>query len=155
MPVVELQMTKRQEWGEEHNEASYAVKDQRFLGEVGFGEEISGEVEEKSAPKTKKPIETVFKEIARRVEATPALLRSRDRRWDISHKRAEAVLILVREYGYGVSEVAKYLGRDGGRRPIFALRQRRRLRQPLPDALRKRRIFVCGVGVRIDVRKCF
>ena len=33
---------------------------------------------------------------------------------DISHKRAEAVAILVREYGYGVSEVAKYLGRDGG-----------------------------------------
>ena len=70
------------------------------------------DVEEKSAPKTKKPIETVFKEIARRVEATPALLRSKDRRWDISHKRAEAVAILVRECGYGVSEVAKYLGRD-------------------------------------------
>ena len=32
--------------GEEHNEAYYAVEDQRFLGEEGFGEEISrdGEV---------------------------------------------------------------------------------------------------------------
>jgi len=33
-------------------------------------------------------------------------------RWDISTKRAEAVALLVREYGYAVSEVAKYLRRD-------------------------------------------
>jgi REP-associated tyrosine transposase len=98
--------------GEEHNEAYYAVEDQRFLGEAGFGEEISREVEEMSKPKRKKPIETVFKEIARRVEGPAELLRSKDRRWDISHKRAEAVALMVREYGYGVSEVAKYLGRD-------------------------------------------
>jgi len=98
--------------GEEHNEAYYAVEDQRFLGEEGFGEEISRDVEEISKPKRKKPIETVFKEIARQVKAAPELLRSKDRRWDISHKRAEAVAILVREYGYGVSEMAKYLGRD-------------------------------------------
>jgi hypothetical protein len=98
--------------GEEHNEAYYAVEDQRFLGEAGFGEEISRDVEEISKPKRKKPLETVFKEVARRVKAAPELIRSKDRRWDISHKRAEAVAILVRECGYGVSEVAKYLGRD-------------------------------------------
>ena len=98
--------------GEEHNEAYYAVEDQRFLGEAGFGEEISRDVEEISAAKRKKPIETVFKSIARRVEATPELLRSKDRRWEISHKRAAAVAMLVREYGYRVSEVAQYLGRD-------------------------------------------
>ena len=98
--------------GEDHNEAYYAVEDQRFLGEAGFGEEISREAEEISKPKRKKPLETMFKEVARRVKAAPELMRSRDRRWDISHKRAEAVAILVREYGYGVSEVAKYLGRD-------------------------------------------
>jgi hypothetical protein len=98
--------------GEEHNEAYYAVEDQRFLGEEGFGEEISRDVEEISKPKRKKPIETVFKEIARRVKASPELIRSKDRRWDISHKRAEAVAILMRQCGYGVSEVATYLGRD-------------------------------------------
>lgn len=98
--------------GEEHNEAYYAVEDQRFLGAAGFGEEISRDVEEISKPKRKKPLETVFKEIARRVEAAPELIRSKDRRWDISRKRAEAVAILVREYGYGASEVAQYLGRD-------------------------------------------
>jgi len=98
--------------GEEHNQAYYAVEDQRFLGEAGFGEEISREAEERSAPKRKKPLETVFKQIARRVKAAPELLRSKERRWDIAHKRAEAVAILVRQYGYGVSAVAQYLGRD-------------------------------------------
>src|SRR5258705_2061456 len=98
--------------GENHNEAYYAVEDQRFLGEEGFGEEISRNADEKDERKAKKPIETAFKEIARRVQAAPELLRSKDRRWDISNKRAEAVASLVREYGYGVSEGAKYLGRD-------------------------------------------
>ncbi len=98
--------------GENHNEAYYAVEDQRFLGAEGFGEEISRNADEKDERKAKKPIETAFKEIARRVQAVPELLRSNDRRWDISNKRAEAVALLVREYGYGVSEVAKYLGRD-------------------------------------------
>ena len=98
--------------GEKHNEGYYAVEDQRFLGEEGFGEEISRDGEESEEPKRKKPIGAVFKEIARRVETTPELLRSKDRRWDITAKRAEAVALLVREYGYAVGEVAKYLGRD-------------------------------------------
>jgi DNA-binding MarR family transcriptional regulator len=54
----------------------------------------------------------MFREVARRVETTPEALRGRDGRWDISTKRAEAVALLVRDYGYAVSEVAKYLGRD-------------------------------------------
>jgi putative transposase len=96
---------------ENHNDEYYAVEDQRFLGEEGFGEEISRKAEENER-KTSKPIETAIKEIARRVGATPELLRSKDRRWDIATKRAEAVALLVREYGYAVSEVAKCLGRD-------------------------------------------
>ena len=48
--------------GEEHNEAYYAVEDQRFLGGEGFGEEISRDGEVLIAPKRKKAIETVFKE---------------------------------------------------------------------------------------------
>ena len=90
----------------------YAVEDQRFLGEEGFGEEISRDGEALAAPKRKKAIETVFKEVARRVAAAPERLRSKDRRWEVSAQRAEAAALLVREYGYGVSEVAKYLGRD-------------------------------------------
>jgi REP element-mobilizing transposase RayT len=98
--------------GENHNQAYYAVEDQRFLGEEGFSEELSRDTEQNDGRKAKKPIEATFKEIARRVETTPELLRGKDRRWDISTKRAEAVAFLVRDYGYAVSEVAKYLGRD-------------------------------------------
>ena len=43
---------------ESHNEEYYAVEDQRFLGEEGFGEELSREAGEKEERKTKKPIET-------------------------------------------------------------------------------------------------
>ena len=98
--------------GENHNEEYYAVADQRFLGGEGFGEEIGRDGEEHDERKTKKPIETAFKEVARRVQTTPELLRGKDRRWDISTKRAEAVALLVRDYGYAVGAVAKYLGRD-------------------------------------------
>jgi len=76
------------------------------------GEEISRDTEQNEERKAKKPIETTFKEIARRVETTPELLRGKDRRWDISTKRAEAVALLVQDYGYAVSDVTKYLGRD-------------------------------------------
>ena len=98
--------------GENHNEEYYTVADQRFLGEQGFGEEISRQSEPNDERKAKKPIDTAFKQIARRVKTTPELLRGKDRRWDITTKRAEAVAILVREYGYPVGAVAKYLGRD-------------------------------------------
>ena len=97
---------------ESHNDEYYTVEDQRFLGEEGFGEEISRAAGAKEERKPKKPIETIFKEITRQLETTPDLLRGKDRRWDTSKKRAEAVASLVREHGYGVSEVAKFLRRD-------------------------------------------
>jgi putative transposase len=97
---------------ENHNDEYYTVKDQRFLGEERFGKAISRGTEQNEERRAKKPIEATFKEIARRAGTTPELLRGGDRRWDISRKRAEAVALLVREYGYAVGEVAKYLGRD-------------------------------------------
>ncbi|MDP2605944.1 MAG: hypothetical protein Q8S00_25665 [Deltaproteobacteria bacterium] len=97
---------------ENHNDEYYTVEDRRFLGEEGIGEAISRDTEPNEGRRAKKPIETTVKEIAGRVETTPELLRGKDRRWDISTKRAEAVALLVRDYGYAVGEVAKYLGRD-------------------------------------------
>jgi hypothetical protein len=97
---------------EDHNEQYYAVEDQRFLGEEGFGEAISRAAGEKEQRKRKKSIETDFKETARRLDTTVELLRSSDRRWEISAKRARAVTSLIRDQGYRVSEVAKFLRRD-------------------------------------------
>lgn len=98
---------------ESHNEEYYAVEDQRFLGEEGFCEELSrnaGESEERKAKK--KPIEAMFKEVAKRLGTTPEDLRGTDRRWEVARKRAEAVALLVRRFGYGVTAVARCLGRD-------------------------------------------
>jgi hypothetical protein len=51
----------------------YAVEDQRFLGEDGFGAEVSREAGAKDERKQRKrPIEEAFKEIARRLEIAPA-----------------------------------------------------------------------------------
>lgn len=97
---------------EDHNEDYYAVEDQRFLGEEGFGEEISREAGEKEQRKRKKSIETDFRDIAKRLDTMPELLRGNDRRWEISAKRAQAVAELVREQGHRVSDVAKFLQRD-------------------------------------------
>ena len=95
-----------------HNEEYYTVKDQRFLGEEGFGEGLSREVEEQQERGRKKPIETMIKEVAKRLGTTPKVLRGPDRRWAITRKRAEAITLLVRDYGYKVTEVAKSLRRD-------------------------------------------
>jgi len=97
---------------ESHNEEYYAVEDQRFLGEEGFGEELSREAGEKEERKTKKPIETTVKEIAKRLGTTGEELRGKDRRWVVAKKRAEAVTLLVRHYSYTVTEVARYMGRE-------------------------------------------
>jgi putative transposase len=97
---------------EDHNEEYYTVEDQQFLGEEGFGEEISRQAGEKEQRKRKKSIESDFKDIAKHLDTTPELLRGNDRRWEISAKRAKAVAELVREQGHSVSEVAKFLRRD-------------------------------------------
>ena len=107
---------------EKHNEEYYAVGDQRFLGEEGFGEEISREAGEKEQHKRKRPIETDSKEIAKRLDRTPELLRDSDRRWEISAKRAKAVAALVCEHGHSVSEVAKFLRHDQANIGMMLLR---------------------------------
>jgi len=107
---------------EDHNEAYYSVEDQRFLGEEGFGEEISRAAGEMELRKRRRPIEADLKEIARQLETTVELLRGRDRRWDVSGKRARAVSLLVREREHAVSEVAKFLGRDQANISMMLLR---------------------------------
>jgi DNA-binding MarR family transcriptional regulator len=72
--------------------------------------------------KRKNSIETNFKEIAKRLDTTPELLRGSDRRWAISAKRAQAVAALVHEHGHRVSEVAKFLQRDQANISMMLLR---------------------------------
>lgn len=107
---------------EDHNEAYYAVEDQRFLGEDGFGEEISRRVGEKEQRRKTKPIEADLKEIAKKLSTTVELLRGRDRRWEISGKRGKAVVMLVRDREHTVGEVAKFMKRDQANISMMLLR---------------------------------
>jgi putative transposase len=98
--------------GESHNEEYYDVADQRFLGAEGFGEELSRQAGEQHERKARESIETAMKEIVRGWEISAAMLRGKDRRWQVTKKRAEAVAALVREKGFSVTEVAAYLRRE-------------------------------------------
>jgi REP-associated tyrosine transposase len=128
-PILELLGSKKayerfvlDGMSEDHNEAYYTVEDQRFLGEEGFGEEISRAAGEKEQRKRKKSIEMDFKKIAKHLDTAPELLRGSDRRWEISAKRAKAVIALVREQDHSVSEVAKLLRRDQANISMMLLR---------------------------------
>jgi len=97
---------------EGHNEEYYRVEDQRFLGEEGFREELSRDTEGQQEVRRNVPIGRAIQEVAKQVKATPEELKGRDRRWAVTRKRAEAIALLVREYGYKVTEVARLLRRD-------------------------------------------
>jgi putative transposase len=98
---------------EGHKEEYYAVEDQRFLGAEGFGERLLRKEPGLSGKKlTRRPIETVARELAKLLKIEVRSLRSPDRGWAISKVRTITAYVLVRRLGYRLSDVATYLGRD-------------------------------------------
>ena len=93
-----------------HKEEFYEVQDQRFLGSEEFRGRVEGEEGGRAEPK--KSLDTAFKELAKELKKDRTLLRGRDRSWELSKARTLAAYVLVRRLGFGVSEVAAYLGRD-------------------------------------------
>ncbi len=98
--------------GEGHNEEYYEVEDQRFLGAEGFGDKIQQEMGNEEKPAVKRPMETVIKELSERLGIESKVLRGPDRSWAVSKARTLVAYVLVRRSGYGLGEVAAYLGRD-------------------------------------------
>ena len=98
--------------GEGHNEGYYKVEDQRFLGAEGFGEKIQQEIGNEEKPAVKRPMGTVIKELSERLGIESKVLRGPDRSWAVSKSRTLIAYVLVRRVGYGLGEVAAYLGRD-------------------------------------------
>ena len=60
----------------------------------------------------KTPIEKMTKEAAKRLGTTPDELKGPDRRWATTRNLAEAIALWVPDYGYKVTEVAKFLRGD-------------------------------------------
>jgi REP element-mobilizing transposase RayT len=98
--------------GDGHKEEYYEVKDQRFLGEGEFGEQLRREFDEEEKPKKRRPLAEAVLRLARALKTTPQVLRLQNRAWAVSRRRTAIGYVLVRRGGYGVKEVAEYFGRD-------------------------------------------
>lgn len=98
--------------GEGHQEAYYAVADQRFLGEAGFAESVQVEWGDQPKRGGKKSVGRALKVLAGQVQMDPEVLRSPDRGWKVSRVRTLVAYTLVRRLGFHLGEVAAYLGRD-------------------------------------------
>jgi hypothetical protein len=98
---------------EGHKEEYYAVEDQRFLGAKGFGEKLLKKEPGLSDKMPKRrSIETAARELAKLLKIEVRSLRSPDRGWAISKARTIAAYVLVRRFGYRLTDVAAYFGRD-------------------------------------------
>jgi len=98
---------------EGHRQEYYDVKDQRFLEEERFVEELKGQAdEEPETPRPKKTAVVAFRSAARALDVDPVVLSGPDRSWEVSRHRALIGYVLIRRLGYKLKEVAKCLGRD-------------------------------------------
>ncbi len=97
---------------EGHREEYYEVADQRFLGTEDFGKRMQAEGKGEQKHRTKGALGSVLGALAAHVNVDPEVLRSADRGWMVARLRTLVVYVLVRRYGFGVNEVAGYLGRD-------------------------------------------
>ena len=96
-----------------HKEQYYTVEDQRFLGEQGFGEKmLEKEPERPRKPSSRRSVDRAARELAKLLNVEIETLRSPDRSWVVSTARTITAYVLVRRFGYRLSEVADYFGRD-------------------------------------------
>lgn len=98
--------------GEGHKEEYYEVEDQRFLGAEGFGDKIQQKVGKGEKSAVKRPMGAVIRELSEGLGIGVKVLRGPDRSWAVSKARTMVAYVLVRRLGYGLGEVAGYLGRD-------------------------------------------
>lgn len=94
-----------------HKEEYYEARDQRFLGTEKFAEKLR-EQRDEPRPTKRRALDPVLKALSKELGVGVAELRSADRSWAVSKARTMIGYVLIRRQGYGLGEVAKYLGRD-------------------------------------------
>ena len=97
---------------EGHREEYYEVVDQRFSGDDDFAEKLKSEANEGERAKPKKQLTVAFRRAAQALEVDPRVLSGTDRGWEVSRLRALVGYVLIRQIGYKLNDVARYLGRD-------------------------------------------
>jgi len=99
------------EIGAAHEERYYQTEDQRFLGSGRFAREIGQHPAQPAGMPPREPLDTVVRDLARRLALDPHTLRSPDRSRTVSSARAALSFVLVRRLGYRVADVAAELDR--------------------------------------------
>jgi len=102
----------REGMGEGHQPDYYAVEDQRFLGSEHFVEKWQSRIPAASSPRPRQSLSRALHAIATEVGMDVAELRSADRSWAVSQQRTKAAYLLIRQWGYRLSDVAAALHRD-------------------------------------------
>lgn len=97
---------------EGHNDAYYEAEDQRFLGTEEFRNRVQAEEKGEQQPRMKRSLAGALRILAAHIEMAPEILRGSDRSWVVARLRTLVAYVLIRRLGFGVSEVAAYLGRD-------------------------------------------
>lgn len=97
---------------EGHNDAYYEAEDQRFLGTEEFRNRVQAEEKGEQQPRMKRSLAGALRILAAHIEMAPEILRGPDRGWVVARLRTLVAYVLIRRLGFGVSEVAAYLGRD-------------------------------------------
>jgi REP element-mobilizing transposase RayT len=98
---------------EGHKPEYYKVEDQQFLGREGFGERVKSETVSQASNRSSRSLPVVLKTITSQLKIDPAVLRSRDRRWEVSRVRTLIAYVLVNELRFPLGQIAALFGRDG------------------------------------------
>jgi len=113
--------------GEGHDERYYRTEEQRFLGPPGFAQRAGHPAAQPADTRPRRPLALVMNELANRFALDLSTLRSPDRTPSIARARAVVSLVLVRQRGYRVVDVAAALGRDAATISVMISRVARRL----------------------------
>lgn len=102
----------REGMGEGHQPDYYAVVDQRFLGTERFVDTWQARITDAPSLRPRQSLACALQAVATGMGMDVAQLRSADRSWAVSQQRTRAAYLLIRQWGYRLSDVATALHRD-------------------------------------------
>jgi REP element-mobilizing transposase RayT len=112
--------------GAGHDDSYYQTEEQQFLGSRPTAQRAGHTAQSTGLPPPQ-PLDPVLDELARGIRVDPAMLRGANRTHSVSRARAIVAFVLVRRFGYRVTDVAVALARDSTSVSAMLLRLAMRL----------------------------
>lgn len=97
---------------EGHQPDFYATKDQQVLGGRAFVDRVTRRAGHEASPAPREPLGAALCRLERALGLASGVARGPDRQHDTATARALLALVLVRDRGYRLTDVARILGRD-------------------------------------------